>query len=163
MVLAKYDAAPAEQEEWLRPPHQITRDEVAAWLADSVVNTVTVHRTDERSARAILERGVEIALTSADAGWGQGFYSSTIPDTQYGDAQVLVAVRLIHPLVIQDSVRDAETLETLLQQADTDHFREAIQGAGYDGVVVHFGPGDLMVVAFRDDQVKVVVAGDERG
>lgn len=145
------------------PLHLIGPDEVAAWLADSIVKTVTIHRTDQISARDITERGVDIGRASPDAGWGRGFYSTLIPDRRFGEAEVRIAVRLVRPLVILDSVRDAEVLETLTSRAANDDFREAILAGSYDGVVIHFGPGDITVVAFWDEQVKVVVGERGRG
>ena len=146
-----------------RPPHVITREEAAAWLADSAVQVITVHRTDPASAHAITTEGVDIARTTADAGWGQAFYSGTRPDPQYGDATVRVAVRLQHPLILNDVVRDIELVEELRARTHADNIRDAVLAAGYDGVVVHFGPGDMWVVAYRNDQVKVVVEGVRRG
>ncbi len=145
-----------------RPAHIITPDEVDAWLADSAVKVVTVHRTDPGSARDITEQGVDIGKTSTDAGWGQGFYSGTLPDIQYGAASVRVAVRLSQPLIIRDSIRDVGILEELQREAGTADPREAVLGAGYDGVVIHFGPGDMWVVAYSNDQVKVVLESSSR-
>jgi hypothetical protein len=55
-----------------RPPHQITRGEVRAWLAASVVKRTTLHATDRHSARAIITQGVDMSRAKDDAGWGRG-------------------------------------------------------------------------------------------
>ena len=59
-----------------RPPHIIRPDEVDAWLADSVNQRVTHHRTTRAAAQDILERGVDISR-SRIAAYGQGFYTTT--------------------------------------------------------------------------------------
>jgi hypothetical protein len=97
------------------------------------------------------------ALTQA----GEGFYSGTVPDDQYGEAQVYVAVRLVRPLVIHDTIRGAEILDELMERTGAEYPGQAILASGYDGVVIHFGQDDLWVVAYRNDQVKVVVKGEE--
>lgn len=80
-----------------RPPHIIAPDEVDAWLADSAVRVVTYHRTDSASARSIVERGVDIARCRIGA-YAQGLYSATIPREGFGDATLVVAVRLTRAL-----------------------------------------------------------------
>ena len=146
-----------------RPPHVITRDEVGAWLAGSAVQVITVHRTDPASARAIVEDGVDIDRTDPYAAWGRGFYSSTRPVPQYGEAGVTVAIRLTRPLVLDDPIDGAAVLDHLLQEFHTDDIHKAVSRAGYDGVVVHYGPNEAWVVAYRNDQVKVVVEGARHG
>ena len=143
-----------------KPEHQLAPDEVDSWLADSVVRTVTVHHTDPESALDIIEHGVDIAKSTLDAAWGQGFYSRTNSDPQHGSIAVWVAVRLMQPLEIMDSVRDAEILEELTQRASTEDFRVAILASGYDGVLVHYGQ-HLVVVAFHNEQVKVMLREDD--
>jgi hypothetical protein len=118
---------------------------------------MTVHQTDEAAARSLLDEGVRIDRTDPNAAWGQGFYSSTLPDRQYGGVSVRVAVRLVRPLVIHDTVRDSELLDELMVRTSAPTYRDAVLAAGYDGLVLHFGPGDTWVVAFMDEQVKVVV------
>lgn len=137
-------------------PHIIAWAEVDDWLADSVVKTVTHHRTSWSNARDILEQGVRLELASADAAWGQGFYSSTLDTPEYGEAVVRVAVKLTRPLVIRDTIAGAELLDELLLRAQTQDFRAAIVAAGYDGVIVHWGPKDQWVVAFSAEQVRIV-------
>ncbi len=146
-----------------RPAHQLTLGEVGAWLVDSVVKTVTFHRTDPVSARDITEHGVDLAEASADGAWGRGFYSSTVPDPQYGSAEVPVAVRLRNPLLIHDPVRDAAQVDDLLLRSGTEDMRAAILSAGYDGVVIHYAERGIWVVAYFDEQVKVVVGAGGRG
>jgi hypothetical protein len=167
MVLAGavWRGAPAARSYFVRadrPVHVISPEEVDAWLADSAVKVITIHRTDVASAQSIITDGVDLTRCSDDAAWGQGFYSRSSADPQYGEATVRVAVRLQSPLEIMDSVRDAGILELLTAQAGTDDFRAAIQAAGYDGVLVHYGQ-QLVVVAFESSQVKVVVSEDADG
>jgi len=140
-----------------RAAHLITRDEARAWLAGSAVHALTVHRTDPASAAAIEQFGVNISRAAPDTSWGRGFYSSLVPDVRYGDARLQVAVRLIHPLVIDDTVDSDEITDRLLRRAGTDDMRAAVLAAGYDGVVVHFGQSDMWVVAYFDHQVRVIV------
>jgi hypothetical protein len=145
-----------------RPAHQITVREVDAWLAASAVTTPTFHRTDQASARDIVDRGVDLRRARDDSAWGRGFYSSDPADPQHGSAEVRVAVRLRHPLVIRDTVRDAELMDELLARAGTDDVREALLDAGYDGVVLHYPLWGLWVVAYRADQVRVAIDDDQR-
>lgn len=68
-----------------------------------------------------------------------------------------MAVRLRNPLIVRDRLAAAEWMDALLRAApDLQDIRAAILAQGYDGVVVEFAPGDAWVVAFRDDQVKLV-------
>jgi hypothetical protein len=124
---------------------------------------MTVHQTDEAAARSLLDDGVRIDRTDPNAAWGQGFYSSTLPDRQYGGVSVRVAVRLVRPLVIPNTVQGAELLEELMAKTGATAFRDAVLAAGHDGLVLHFGPGDTWVVAFLDGQVKVVMESRPRG
>src|SRR5581483_8148440 len=144
-----------------RPPHLVTPAEASAWLAGSAVKTVTVHRTDPEAAQDIVEHGVDITRATPDSAWGQGFYSCTISDPAYGTAEVMVAIRLQRPLVIQDSIRDAAILEDLTTRAGTDDFREAVLAAGFYGVMVHFGGNRWWVVAYHGEQVKVVLPDED--
>ncbi len=138
------------------PSHLIRRGEVALWLRDSAVKEVTIHRTSAEAAESIVRGGVRIAFTDSGSTWGQGFYSSTIPDRQYGDVSVRVAVRLRQPLSIRDAIDGQDVLDELRGRAETDDARVAVLAAGFDGVLVHYGPGDVWVVAYHDEQVKVV-------
>jgi hypothetical protein len=136
----------------------IPREGVGDWLADSALHTTTYHCTDPVSALEILERGVEIAATDPYAAWGQGFYSSTIPETQFGEAVVEVAVRLLQPLRLHDTVRGAEIIDELLARTGADDIRAAVLADGYDGVLIPFGDQRVWVVAYHDEQVLVVVS-----
>lgn len=76
----------------MRPDHIITTAEVDNWLADSAVKRVTHHRTSPSAARDIVEHGVDLDRSQTGS-FGQGFYTSTLADEFYGEAQVVVAVR----------------------------------------------------------------------
>jgi hypothetical protein len=136
--------------------HLIRRSEVANWLADSAIKVMTVHHTSAEHARTILERGVRIEQTASDAGWGQGFYSGTRSDRQYGESRIDVAVRLLRPWVVTDTLAAAEQIDDWLRRFETDDIGEAIQAAGFDGVIVQWDPEDLWVIAFSNEQIKVV-------
>ena len=49
-----------------------------------------------------------------------------------------------------------ERIDALLAQAETNDVRNVLMAEGYDGVVVHWAPGDTWVVAYLNEQVKVV-------
>jgi hypothetical protein len=136
--------------------HLIRRSEVARWLRDSVVPSITIHRTSVEAARRITEEGVAVARTEPDSAWGQGFYSSSIPDPRFGEIDIRVAVRLQRPLIVPDAIDSAEIVEDIRASTEEDDVRQAILAAGYDGVLVHYGPGDFWAVAYWDHQVKVV-------
>jgi len=138
------------------PAHLIRPEDVPAWLGGSVNKLITTHRTDEASARSIREHGIRIERSDPDGGWGQGFYSGTRSDAQYGDVSVRVAVRLLRPFLAHDPIADQERIGALLARAGTDDIREALMAAGHDGVVVHWGPGDMWVVAYTSEQVRVL-------
>ena len=80
--------------------HTIRRQDVPAWLADSEVKLITVHQTSAANARRIVEEGVRIEGKATAGRWGKGFYSSTRPLEEYGEAGVRVVTRLRHPLVV---------------------------------------------------------------
>jgi hypothetical protein len=140
----------------LRPSHLIRRREVAAWLAESAVREITVHRTSAAAAARIILEGVRIERSARDVRWGQGFYTSNRPDPQYSDTSVTVAVRLRRPFVAEDSIEGQERIDEMLAEARSDDVRAVLQAAGYDGVVVHFPDGEVWVVTYADDQVKVL-------
>ncbi len=143
-------------EDSLPDSHMISRSGVTTWLSDSVVKSVTIHTTNSAAAHDILETGVRIAMSSPDAVWGQGFYSSTLPHPEYGTVGIRVAVRLTGPLIIRDSLAGPSLVQDSMQSALTESIRDAILFAGDDEVVIDFGPGDQWVVAFMDEQVKVI-------
>jgi hypothetical protein len=63
---------------------------------------------------------------------------------------------LLRPLIAYDPIAEQERIDALLAQEGTDNARQVLLAEGYGGVVVHWGAGDIWVVAYRDDQVKVV-------
>ena len=147
------------------PPHLIALGEVAAWLADSVVKTVTYHRTSPEAARFIVERGVRITRSMIGS-FGQGFYSATVSDEFYGDAEVTVAVRIRRPL-LGDLTSVSDELDRLARRYSrsgritppvAERIRLALLAEGYDGIVVYDAGGDDVdyVVALDADTVKVV-------
>jgi len=142
-----------------RPAHLITRDEARVWLAGSAVDRITTHHTDPLSARMIVEGGVDVARTRPDSRFGQGFYSTTRPDPQYGVARVRVAIRLLHPLILPDSILGTEMIYDLIAQTSADDARAAVLAANYDGVVLHLDPDEMWVVAYFNHQVKVIEGG----
>ena len=133
--------------------HLIRRSEVALWLRDSVNQVVTIHQTHAATAENIVRDGIRITATDSGSAWGQGFYSSTIPDRQYGDVSLRVAVRLRQPLVVRDAIDGQDMLDALRGRAGTEDARKAVLAAGYDGVLIHCGPSDVWVVAYYDEQV----------
>lgn len=151
-------ADPAERDPGRqRPPHLLTRRDVAAWLADSVVQEVTFPRTDPQSARDLIERGVDLTKSSADGAWGRGFYSGTGSSARYGPVAVPVAVRLRHPLILTDTIRGAEIVDDLMARFGVDDIEAAVVSAGFDGLVLHLGSSEMWVVAYRSEQVRIVV------
>jgi hypothetical protein len=137
-------------------PHIVTPEEARRWLHRSAIERITFHRTDAVAARHIVADGVIIPTDGLQPAWGFGFYSSTRPDPQYGDTEVRVAVRLVSPLVLPDTVSGAEGMDNLLAEAGTEDTRAALLAAGYDGVVLHLQHGEIWVVAYHPDQVKIV-------
>lgn len=117
---------------------------------------VTAHWTTVESARRIREEGVRIKQTSIDSKWGQGFYTSTRPRPEYGEEGVRVAIRLLNPLVTNDEFLAQEYIDELLSEAQSDDAREVLRAAGYDGVVIHWDSGEMWVIAFENEQVKVI-------
>src|SRR5437868_1626803 len=144
-----------------RPSHLIPQSDVRGWLRGSAVTWTTAHCTDWDSAQDILSHGVDVLKCEPFAGWGQGFYSSTRPWLEYGPAEVRVAIRLLRPLIIRDTVRGAELLDELMRNTGhLDDARAAVRAAGYDGVILHYPFGEIWVVAFENDQVNVVADDD---
>ena len=137
------------------------------WLAGSRVLTVTYHRTDPISARSIVERGVSIGRSRIGS-YGQGLYTSTIPNPEYGDYEVVMAIRLVAPLTGND-VQVGEIIDSLavaegapggrITPPIAAAVRRALLRLGYDGIVVFDGDGDGidLVVAIREDTVRVVM------
>jgi hypothetical protein len=139
-----------------RPAYVIRLSQVKAWLADSVNKRVTTHWTSETSALNIRGEGAQIKQAAIDATWGQGFYTSDRPMRESGSVGVRVAIRLQHPFVVEDRIAAHEVIEDLIAETGIEDRRRALQAAGYDGVIVHWESGETWVVAFEDDQVKVI-------
>jgi hypothetical protein len=149
-----------------RPPYLIRPDEVDAWLADSVNQRVTYHRTTHAAAQNILERGVDISR-SRIAAYGQGFYTATDVRELAGDADLAVAVRTRHPLVghVDDMIPYFTDLVDLLTggrgaltQAVAARIRQTLLDLGYDCVIIQDAGGDDVdfVIALHGHLVKVV-------
>ena len=139
-----------------RPAHFIHPSEVDTWLADSAIETITFHRTSVDAAERIFREGVRIELGNPEATWGQGFYSSLNPDPGYGEVRISVAMRLTRPWLVTDTLRGPEQLELLKEQMGILNAREALLAAGYNGVVAYYSRSDVVVVAFENEQVKIV-------
>src|SRR4051794_1936927 len=82
----------------MRPLHVIAREEVDAWLVDSVNKVITFHRTTRWAAQDIIRHGADITRSHIGS-FGQGFYTATRSDVFFGEAEVTVAIRVRRPLV----------------------------------------------------------------
>jgi hypothetical protein len=140
---------------------------VDAWLAGSAVTRVTCHRTDVLSSASIHSSGVRLGWSRGGA-FGVGFYTSTEVDEFYGDATVVVAVRLMRPLIgAPDEVEERiDRLHRTVRPADrglTPEGAAAVRAEllrlGYDGLIVHDAGGDgvAFVIALHPETVRVVV------
>ena len=149
-----------------RPRHLILPDEVDAWLADSAVRVVTYHNTDRVSADAILRDGPRVEL-SRTGSYGQGFYTSTVPDPFFGEVQIAVAVRLRRPLTMHFDEMDQLMRRLVLRLSPLDprltllqsrRIRRELLAEGYDGIIVRDAGGDGVdyVIALVDTVVRVV-------
>jgi len=154
-------------EEALRHPHQLRRADVSAWLANSVVNEITYHRTSVEAADIIRERGASVEA-SRIASFGQGIYTATETDPLYGSVEVAVAIRTLHPLagllddvsaVIDDIARIARPRDARGTPSLAAEIRLTLLDLGYDGIVVWDGGGDGVhyVIAITNDSIKVVI------
>ena len=123
---------------------------------------VTTHRTTPEAAQSIREEGFRVERAEPDARFGRGFYSSTRPQPEFGTASVSVAVRLVNPLGPLPLLDIEDAILALQMEFGTVDIREVLLEAGYDGVIVRWGPGDDEVVACHDEQVKVVRDGRPR-
>lgn len=150
-----------------RPPHQIVRAEVAAWLEGSAVTNITHHVTTSEAAQHIVSRGVSIGRSVGGA-YGQGFYTATEPDLFFGDTIVSVAIRMLRPLIgpasdiepLVDAIaRRAHPQDRGLTPRGRQAVRRELLRLGYDGIVLRDGGGDGIdyVIAIEDATVKVVV------
>jgi hypothetical protein len=142
------------------PAHMIDREEAPTWLAGSAWGRITIHQTSASDARRIIEEGIRIERTARDAAWGQGFYTTTRPDPQYGDTGIRVAIRLMRPFVAEDPIDGQERVDALLAEAGSEDVRAVLLAAGFDGVIVHRRWRDeVWVIAYDDSQVRVVRDG----
>jgi hypothetical protein len=139
--------------------HLIDRADVPAWQTGSKVTGITTHRTTPAAAQALREEGFRLETASSDARFGRGFYSSTVSRSEFGTASVTVAVRLLSPLGPAPYLDIEEAIQDLITSIEVEDPRAALLQAGYDGVVIEWGPGDTEVVAFFPEQVKVVRDG----
>jgi len=115
-----------------------------------------VHTTTARDAELIILHGVRIDRSVSDVGWGDGFYTSSRADPQYGDTPLSVAVRLLRPFVAEDSIEGQERIDEMLTAARSDNVRAVLMEAGYDGVIVHYPDGEMWAVAYDESQVRIV-------
>ncbi len=150
-----------------RPSHLIQRHEVAIWLADSVVKVVTYHNTTPQTAPLIRRYGVNIEASRIGT-FGQGFYTTTVPDPFFGDVTVPVAIRLRDPLIghlddiavtMEQLVRRMNPIDGRLTPPVGRLIRREFLDAGYDGLVVHDAGGDGVdyVISIVNEAVRVVV------
>ena len=148
--------------------HLILPEPVTEWLAESVVKTVTDHRTSALAADSIREHGVDIER-SEHGSFGLGFYTATRVDEFFGDTNLTVAVRARNPLIgsLDEVGRFVDDLSLRLRpRAQGRMTRDAAAAVrlelldlGYDGVVVFDGGGDGIdfVIALGAESVKVVL------
>ena len=150
-----------------RPAHLISRDEVAAWLADSAVKVVTYHRTSDTARRRILREGILIGASQVGA-FGLGFYSATVGDPFSGDVEIAVAVRLRTPLIgtasdlgelIDRLAKRFSPLDPRINREVGRRIRRELMEQGYDGMIVRDagGHGVDSIIAFEGAAVRVVV------
>lgn len=147
--------------------HQIRPDRVAEWLADSVNQSVTFHRTTREAAAAIVADGIDVRASIVGA-YGQGFYTSSTPDEFFGEAEVAVAIRLRRPL-LGHAEAIADAIDTLIEEtwgrgapivgAVARRLRTELLRRGYDGIIVEDGGGDGIdyVIALESASVKVII------
>ncbi len=101
--------------------------------------------------------------------FGQGFYTSTVPDPFHGPSELTVAIRTRNPLVGQfEDVESAiDDLGYRLRPEDRGRMtiaaatlvRNELLRMGYDALVIRDAGGDGVdvVVALRREIVKVVI------
>lgn len=149
-----------------RPSQLIVHEEVDDWLADSAIRVITYHNTDRRSADVILRDGPRIERSWIGS-YGQGFYTSTVPDPSFGEVPVTVAVRLRRPLMMRFDEMDQFMRHLVIRFSPLDPRLTPLQGRrirrellseGYDGIIVRDAGGDGVdyVIALRDETVRVV-------
>jgi hypothetical protein len=144
----------------------IARHEVAAWLADSIIQSVTYHRTSREAAARIRANGVDPARSRVGA-FGQGFYTATSEEEEFGPATVAVAIRLRNPMTgsfseVEEAIdRIALRLNPPRGEITTAvaaGIRRELLRLGYDGIMIPDGGGDDVhwVIALTSDAVKVI-------
>jgi hypothetical protein len=128
---------------------------------------VTYHNTSPGAAELIRRLGVNVEASRIGS-FGQGFYTTSVPDPFYGDTVVSVAIRLRDPLIghldelavtMERLVRRLNPTTGLLTPPVARLIRRELLMAGYDGIVVHDAGGDGVdyVISLVDEAVKVVV------
>jgi hypothetical protein len=149
-----------------RPPHLISPDDVASWLAGSSVLGITFHRTSREAASRICRRGVDPERSRVGA-FGAGFYTATIDEAEYGPARVVVAIRLLTPLtgtfdeveeIVDRIARSLNPPRGEITARVAAQIRRELLGLGYDGIIVPDGGGDGVdwIIALTREAVKVV-------
>jgi hypothetical protein len=149
-----------------RPPHLISPDDVASWLSNSRNRRATYHRTSREAAERIRRRGVDPEQSRVGS-FGQGFYTATVEEEEYGPARVIVAIRLMTPLTGRFAEVE-EVVDRIAARLNPPHgqispavsagIRRELLRLGYDGIIVPDGGGDGVdwIIALIGDTVKVV-------
>jgi len=130
------------------------------------VTAITYHRTSSQAAAQIRARGVDPERSRVGS-FGQGFYTSTVEEVEFGSVTIAVAVRLLSPLTgafaeIEDLVdRITARLSPrsgALTMVVAAGIRRELLRLGYDGIIVPDGGGDSVdwVIALAGESVKVV-------
>jgi len=159
------------------PVHQIHETDVGAYLKDSQLKNVGIHRTDEESVDQILKNGVDVAKAGGGM-YGQGFYTAEFDQPAFGNRRVQVAIKMKNPLVVDlstsegthvmlDTMNAAHTdLSSKLGGKEPPSFfgtkvenraRKLLVEKGYDGVIVKRGKYGDFYVGIRNDNIKVIV------
>jgi hypothetical protein len=157
---------PTGREQNPRPDHVIAPNEVSSWLADSAVRTVTYHCTSWQAAERIRERGVDPERSRVGS-FGQGFYTATVREEEFGSTCLTEAVRLQTPLfgsfaeveqIVDAIAARLNPLTGRISVAIAAGIRRELLRLGDDGIIVPDGGGDGIdwVIALRADAVKVV-------
>jgi hypothetical protein len=149
-----------------RPAYLIARDEVASWLADSVVKPVTYHRASRQAANRIRADSADPTRSRVRA-LGQGFCTATREEQEFGPVRIVAAIRLRNPLTgTFDEVEDAIDRIAFrlnpprgeITTAVAAGIRRELLRLEYDGIVIPDGGGDGVdwVIALTSEAVKVV-------
>jgi hypothetical protein len=151
-----------------RPPHLISPEDVADWLAGSSVLGATFHRTSREAADRIRRLGADPERSRVGS-FGSGFYTATFEEEEYGPALVIVAIRLLMPLtgafddveeIVDHIARRLNPPRGEITTRVAAQIRRELLRLGYDGIIVPDGGGDGVdwVIALTGDAVKVVDA-----